>query len=112
MAKVAKTEEGQPVPVTIKIGIETDDDTSVVYANHVEISHSIHDFCISFARVPSKLSSEKLEELKNDLKIDVPALIQVVVPPTLIAGLIRALVDQRDMYENNFTKIPDGDRHE
>src|SRR5260370_40975477 len=87
-------------PVSTQVG----DDAFTYYANHAEISCTAHEFAILFARFPAKLPPDKLEEARGGaLSIDCD--VQILISPTLISGLIRALITQKETYEKRFGVI-------
>jgi hypothetical protein len=63
------------------------------------VSHSPYDFTLSAARIPSPLTREQTALAKSGQKIPVEPIIQLVMPPLLIDGLIHALTDQKAKYE-------------
>jgi transposase-like protein len=91
--------------LAVQVILDSNEDTSTVYANHAEISHNMNEFCVSFARVPTRISQDTISHIREHGKISVPTLIQVVLPPTIVPGLIKALSSQKDLYESTFAKI-------
>jgi len=51
------------------------------------------------ARLPAKHSAGKLAEMQATGVLPLPADVTINFPPTLMAGLIRALVSQKEAYE-------------
>jgi hypothetical protein len=73
-------------PVALKVALEPSGDQ--IYANYAEVTAAQHEFQISFALVPTKPSAEKIEAIKNGSPLFVDAIVQVMLPPTIIPGLI------------------------
>jgi hypothetical protein len=74
-------------------------DTPSYYVNYMGVSHSPYDFTLSAARIPSPLNPEQTALAKSGQKIPVDPIVQLVIPPLLIDGLIHALTDQKAKYE-------------
>ena len=74
-------------------------DTPQYYANHVEVSFTVHEFSLVFGRMSARVNREDIERLKENPVVRVPADAQVLVPTTLIAGLLRALIHAKGEYE-------------
>ena len=104
-AQAKKTEEAQPL--IVKIALEPTDDIPLYYINHIEISHTRHDFSLSCAHVPTTFPTKVIDEAKHSGVITLQPLIRLIVPPTLIAGIIKALQAQKSKYEDSFGKIKD-----
>jgi hypothetical protein len=101
--KRAETSPSEEITDIVRSPISTQvaDDTFTYYANHAEISCTAHEFAILFARIPAKLPPDKLEEARaGALSIDCD--VQILISPTLISGLIRALITQKETYEKRF----------
>lgn len=91
MAKRPKTEVVQkikPETITLEIIPSIEPKLGRVYSNYIQISHSPWDFTIRFADAPS---GSDAKELKQGIKLKIPTVVDVVVVPTLIPGLIQAL---------------------
>jgi hypothetical protein len=96
-AKKVKTEApAQPLLQPLRVILEPTD--APVYANYAEVSASQHEFQISFALTPSKPSPQALEEAKSG-SIHLDTIVQILLPATLIPGLIKALTTTKDQYE-------------
>ncbi|MGH9715284.1 MAG: hypothetical protein ACRD4R_00920 [Candidatus Acidiferrales bacterium] len=84
--------------VTGQIAIESRPDTPSYYANYVAVSHTPYDFTLSVAKVPSPLTSELMALAQQGKPMPMEALLQIVLPPLLIDGLIKALIDQKEKH--------------
>jgi hypothetical protein len=69
--------------------------TPTYYVNHAEITSNPFEVTISFARFPSKFSPGASETIGTTGILEVEAELQVLIPPTLLPGLIRALTTQK-----------------
>jgi hypothetical protein len=84
-------------PVPLKVVLEFHGES--FYSNYVEVSSAQHEFQIRFAQAPTKPNDEQMEQIRGGtLKLD--AFVQILVPPTLIPSLIRALESTKQQYEN------------
>ena len=101
MARKKKTAKGAPAPLTapvaLKVSLESSSDQ--IYANYAEVTAAQHEFQISFALVPTRPSAEKIEAIKSGSPLFVDAIVQVMLPPTIVPGLIRALTITKEQYE-------------
>ena len=84
-------------PIGLKVALEPSGDQ--FYANFAEVAAAQHEFQISFALVPAKLTAEKIETIKNGSPLSVDAIVQIMLPPTIIPGLIRALTITKEQFE-------------
>jgi hypothetical protein len=80
-----------------QIRIEVRPDTPSYYVNFIGVSHSAYDFTLSAIKIPSPLTPGQAEAAKSG-EIPLEPVVQLVVPPLLIDGLIKALIDQKDKY--------------
>jgi hypothetical protein len=100
MAKrVNKKLRPQEALTSTQIQWDVKTDTPSYYANYMGVSHSPYDFTLSAARIPSPLTREQTVLAKSGQKIPVEPIVQLVMPPLLIDGLIHALMDQKARYE-------------
>ena len=61
-------------------------------------------------RIPSQLTAEQTELARAEKPVPVEPLLQLVLPPRLIGGLIRALTVQKQKYEETFGQIREDDK--
>jgi hypothetical protein len=94
----------QPEVLTPTITTQIGDETFTYYANYAEIASVTHDFAILFARTPAKLPPDKIEEARTG-NLTLACDVQIIVPITLIDGLIRALNTQKAIYEQRHGTI-------
>jgi hypothetical protein len=87
-------ESNEPKPLNIALGYQGEP----LYSNYAEVSSALHEFQILFALVPTKPNAEQISEMRaGSLKLD--AQVQILLPPTIIPGLIRALMTTKEQYE-------------
>ena|SRR5438477_9521097 len=94
-------------PVAGEIVVEVRPDTPTYYVNHAEVTNTPHDFAITFAQLPVKLSPDAVVTAKETNKIFVEPVVITVLPATLVPGLIKALTVRREMHEKMFGPIRD-----
>jgi hypothetical protein len=91
-------------PMRLNIRVESTDEDAL-YANYMEVSHSQYEFMLTMARLPVKPSARTMELAKERGEIVVEPKVQVIFPPQLIIGLIKALEIQKETFESLFGKI-------
>lgn len=91
--------------LNVKVVLDVHRDSPAYYANYIEISYSTHEFALTAARVPAKLSDADLADVTATGRIVVEPEVQVLVAPTLLPGLIEALKTQQALYEAQFGAI-------
>lgn len=88
-----------PAVLAVRIAVDIPDGTPAHYANFIEISHTKWDFSLIGARLPAKHSAAQFAEMQATGILSLPADVTINFPPTLMAGLIRALTTQKEAYE-------------
>jgi hypothetical protein len=75
------------------------------YTNFIEVVQTAHDFTLTGAQVPVKLSQEQIRVVSEGQSVPIEADFQITFPLSLLAGLIDALMAQKQTYEkvNNLT---------
>jgi hypothetical protein len=101
---IADTPAGAAAPVTatkvpVRMALEVPESVSRYYANFIEISQTSWDFALIFTTLPAKPTPAKVAEMQATGVLAWPAEVVVNFPPTLMAGLIRALNMQKEAYE-------------
>jgi hypothetical protein len=92
--------------VRLSIATQVGEETFTYYANYAEIASTAHDVGLLFARLPGKLPPEKLQEAVSTGGIlTLTCDVQIVIPATLIDGLIRALNTQKAEHERRYGTI-------
>jgi hypothetical protein len=95
---VKKTVAKESSPVVAAVKLEVRSDTPTYYVNYIGIAHTPYDFTLAVARIPAQLSSEQLEHARRGEPIPVDPILQLVVPPLVVDGLITALTAQREAF--------------
>jgi hypothetical protein len=95
--RVVSKPQDQELSAQVRLDIKAD--TPSFYVNYISVSHTPYDFTLTAARVPSPLLSEQLEIVQSGKPVPLEAILQIVVPPLLVEGLIKALIDQKNKYE-------------
>ena len=102
MTKPAKKKVVQDLTAQVRIDVKSD--TPSYYVNFISVSHTSYDFTLSAAKVPSPLTQEQQEFAKSGEQIPLEPVIQLVLPPLLVDGLIDALTDQKAKYEKTLAQ--------
>lgn len=91
---------GERTPVNIRL--EPLDGVSTYYVNHVEVGSSPQDFSLICGRLPGKITEDQYDEMREFGFVSIEPEVQIIIPTTLIAGLIRALSTQKANYESTY----------
>jgi hypothetical protein len=107
MAKSVKRTraEAPQEEITVKARVDVTESTPIVYINFAEVAHSRHEFSIICARTPTKPDFTVIELAKTSGVYPIEASTVLIVPPSLMRGMIRAMQTQMDKYEQSFGKI-------
>jgi hypothetical protein len=98
-------ESSPPLGGALNIGsvrLEPMENVPVYYVNFIEVGNSPQDFSLLCARLPSKLTASKIAEAKELGALLLEPEVQIIIPTTLVPGLIRALTAQKENYEKLF----------
>ena len=74
-------------------------DSPVYYVNHIEVASTRFEFSLICGRVPTKLTPKQVDELRDNKTLRLVPILQMLVSPTLVQGLIDALTLQKKNYE-------------
>jgi hypothetical protein len=99
---MAKRTPGNQKQAQVQLDIRPD--TPSFYVNYITVSHTAYDFTLSATKIPSPFTPEQVEVAKNGKPILLEAMLQVVLPPLLVEGLIKALIDQKEKYEKTMSQ--------
>jgi hypothetical protein len=88
-----------PKDLTAQIKLDIRQDTPAYYVNYMSVGHTEFDFTISSARVPSTLTSEQEQRVKKEGVLLLETTLQLIVPLSVVKGLIAALANQVQKYE-------------
>jgi hypothetical protein len=91
----------KPKFTTAKAVLYPSDDAPTYYINFAEVSRSQHEFMLTCAKGPSKLTPAQAAAAGESGEIRLEPVVQLIIPPTLINGLIAALEAQRTKYERD-----------
>jgi len=92
-----KKQLGKEVNAQVRVDVKSD--TPSYYVNYIAVSHTAYDITLSAIKVPSPFSQEQIELAQSGQQIPVEPILQLVMPPLLVDGLIKALIDQRAKHE-------------
>jgi hypothetical protein len=98
-----KKPQAQVQESTAKVRIDVKSDTPSYYVNFIGVSHTAYDVTLSAIKIPSPLTPEQAEAAKNG-EIPLEPILQLVVPPLLVDGLIKALTDQKEKHEKTLAQ--------
>lgn len=99
--KATPIPSGAPT-ATVRVTVYPSEGTATFYANHAEITATQHDFTLLFTQVPAKPGAEDFESARLTGELRVPASVQLTIPTSLMAGLVRALTMQKELYEKQY----------
>ena len=88
-----------PARIAVRVVLEVQEGTPSFYSNYMEVSQTKWDFSLIFATLPPKPSAAKIAEMQATGILACPAEVTINFPTTLMAGLIRALITQKEAYE-------------
>jgi hypothetical protein len=88
----------------IKVNVSVHYNGDPLYANYAEVNSSQHEFQIGFALAPTRPSPEQIEQARAGT-VTLDGLVQILLAPTLIPALIRALNISKDQHEATFGPI-------
>ena len=75
-----------------------------IYANYVQVSHSPWEFTVRFCLAPAGADIKK--SVKQDTNtVEIPIIIDVMISPTLIKPIIKALQINFDKFEKKSEKL-------
>lgn len=86
------------VSVRARIEVRPSDDLPYIYANHAEVAQSAHEFVILFTKLPTKANPSQIAAVQETGVLSIEPEAQILLPPTIIDGLIKALETERDKH--------------
>jgi hypothetical protein len=110
-ARPSKKDDAQG-EVSVKGRVDVTEATAVIYINFAEVAHNVHEFSIICARTPTKPDATALELAKKSGVYPIEASTMLIVPPSLMKGLVRAMQLQIEKYETSFGQIIGDPPHE
>ena len=102
MAKYTSKKKQRTVSTPILLDVKPD--TPSYYVNYVGVSHTAYDFTLSVSRIPSPLPQEQVDLVKSGKPLSIEASLQIIIPPLLIDGLIKALIDQKERHAETLSQ--------
>jgi hypothetical protein len=100
--KIAKKHAVQELTAQVRLEIKSD--TPSYYVNYIGVSHTGYDFTLSAAKIPSPLMQDQVEFVQRGEPIPIELMLQLVIPPLLVDGLLAALADQKERYEKTLAQ--------
>jgi hypothetical protein len=97
----------QEETITTRVVVE-DGDGRPIYINLVEISHSRHEFMMHCLQAPTRLTPTMREVIVSSGELRLSPIVTLLMPPTLLPGLIKALMRQMEKYEQQHGPIQKG----
>ena len=105
--KTPRSKQSPKLHMDGRIVVSVSPHTPTFYGNYAEISQTQHDIGLTFVQMPIRLSDADRRDVATTGQIQVEQNVQVIIPSTLLPGLIRALTIQRENYEAAFGKLRD-----
>jgi hypothetical protein len=93
----AKLSSTSDAPVINEVTVVVESNCNSVYANFAEVSAAQHEFQLSFALTPTKPTSDPEQARTGTVRVQ--SLAQILLPPTIIPSLIKALIMTKERYE-------------
>jgi hypothetical protein len=106
-SKKSASQKVKPETLTAKVALDFSVDYPTFHANHVDVAHGAYEFSIIFAEFSPRMRPEVREAAKTTGVLAVAPTAQVVLPPELIPGVIRALEAQLEKFQQNFGPLSD-----
>jgi hypothetical protein len=102
--KKTASKKNQPQQMSAQIALDLKPDTPSYYVNYLAVNHTAYEFTLSVAKLPSPFTQEQFEFVKSGKPIPVEPILQLVIPPLVVDGLINALIDQKAKYEETLAQ--------
>ena len=84
----------------VVIILDAKPDTPFYYVNYMAVSHGQFDFTIGAVRIPPTFTQEQLGSIQKGQPVLIEPTLQLVIPPAVARGLVHALEDQIQKYDN------------
>ena len=94
-----------PDSMKTKIVLRVTDETRFYYVNYAEVASSQSEFSLYGAQVPTKPSPDLMDQAQREGAMTLDSLFQIVLPVSVIDGLINALIKQKEHYEKYYNPI-------
>ena len=102
MAKRANASQQQELTAQVRLDVKPD--TPSYYVNYIGVSHTPYDFTLSVTKIPSPPTQEQIDLAKSSKPMPLEPILQLILPPLLVDGLIKALVDQKEKYAKTLSQ--------
>jgi hypothetical protein len=99
------TEKPKPSKPKTRVTFEASDSTHTCYCNLVEVGALQHEFTILAGRVPTKPTRAIMSTISEGGEIVLEPEVQLLVAPTMIPGVIKALQAQLEKYEKRYGPV-------
>lgn len=106
--KVLAQKTESPTALAARIVLDVGSDIPSYYINYADVAQSSHEFTLTVGKTPTRLSQQSIRDVQATGELHVEAMLQLILPPTLLPSLIKALTSQKDLYEHTFGTIRDG----
>lgn len=97
-----KVAAANPGEAQVKVSLEPSLETLPIYANHVEVGHTRHEFTVLAGRVPGKMPAQRFRLAQESGTLQLEPDVTILLAPTLVPGLIRALQIQLEKWEGKY----------
>jgi uncharacterized protein DUF3467 len=105
VARKGNKTKASPRLVRVQPRLDPTPETPFYYSNYMSVTHTEYEFTLNVGRIPANLTTEQIEAVKKGQPVSLEPILQLLVPPSVIKGLISALTDQVKTYEERFGKI-------
>jgi len=86
--------------VLSRFSLEVSPATPVYYVNYAEVSFNSTEFGLAASRIPPKPPRSVIETIKDGV-LTLPADVQLIIPVSIVPGLIKALETTAEQYEKH-----------
>jgi hypothetical protein len=91
---------GKPAQPGAAIALDAKPDTPFYYVNYMSVAHGPYDFTINVIRIPTSFTPEQRDSIKKGQPVSLEPTLQLVVPPQVARGLVSALQDQIQKFDD------------
>ena len=91
--------------ISTRLVFDISDEIPSYYINYIEVAQTEHEFSLYSVQVPGKPTAEQVATARESGEIHMEPLFQMILPPTIIRGLISAFESQLDLYEKQHGEI-------
>lgn len=103
---MANAEEGKVQEKTIKlIRVHKDPFEMPLFANHVIVSHTPHEFLLHFVYLDTEKMEEAVKSQAAEVEVEVPVVVSVGLSPDSTNNFLEALQDNFDKFQTKASMI-------